>query len=849
MFGSRLAGCVAAVLAFSAVGADVRTVMFSSQGPDVPHAGIAVEMFKGRLVARAPGLVFKEIDESPSAGEMLVRIQPYLRPENSPGPEGYEIVVWKTETGGVLVDIAGNDRLGAMFGLGALYRRIALTEGGITVSPFRERSAPRYALRCANQAVWRNMDEWMRTATQARRWKRHERTAYLEELLLLGQNAIFHGGAPAVDFERYDERTGNGFNRMVPDLADHYGVKYVFACPANGLPPAGIKPEDRALLFGFRSHAHVCPSRPEARSRLVSAQEIIARHVPRLDYVMILPGDMAGCECDACRPWDMTYYGLAVEMATAIHRHKPQARVLFSNQEFQIDQNKRFFERYRKDQNAELSGYVYGPCSSENSFYLYLQPNWEYERFPGCFPASTFLKSRLKYLKPGDDVLAYVDIGHWKASQTAQSEIDPCWTEVYERRTFNVRPRRLGRAWREVMPYMNLAVGYSESIFDDFAKFFSLRLLWNPDLTDREIVREYAMLYAGENVADDLTDAIFLHERNVEGTMAERMDDITRCHELVEDVWRRMTAPYRRNNWRVLLFRQRAALDAYVAKRLQCQRGLIDRICAELYRTQAVPAADAIDKWIAEIDASMRPRHLEPLWKLALDTDDEIDKIAAIRLVTLRRFFARPDQAGAGWLAAQLRKMKGPDAASVMRETVGYARVGVSEFYDNCGTPGEMPHFDRKSGQPYRGAGRMDSASRPSQRSYCYSSRALEGVLFSYEGLDTGTPYRVTFTYPNPDGQMFALNSPNEFDVFVDGRQVGHCVPSVMHFVNVTATDRTAERRLLSPPDAPKEPFQRFEFDIPAGVTADGRLSLQFKPTPGRGVSTCISEIWLRKRK
>lgn len=787
---------------------------------------LATEMFQRRLSVRAQRVTFDEKgNDSPGPDEMSVLVSPYLSAARSPGTEGYVIDVRQASSGGIVAKVAGSDRLGLMFGLGALYRRINLLEDGVDVPIFGERSAPRYELRSVNQGVLKNVDDRVRISTKARKWTRAEAEGYQEELFLLGQNGITHGWGGSVPLVLGRHKgMKRSVNNFVPELAEKYGVKYVLTCSINGLGKVNMKEPWRAELFREKSAILACPSNPDARSAIVDARKIAAQHAPRIDYAMLLPGDVAGCDCAACHPWELTYYDLAVEIASAIHRFHPLAKVFVSNQEFQMDQNARFFTNYRLRQNPELSGYAYGPGSSENSFYGYVKPNRAYERFPGCLPGSTFLKSRLKYLSPSDKIVAFMDIGHWIRSQTGLTVVDPSWSETHGRRIFYARPKRLGQVWREVLPYVDLCVGYSESILDDFAKFFTLRLLWNPDLTDRMITREYAAMYAGENVADLLTDALFLHEHIVEDLMVERMTEIARCHKMAEEVWQRMSPIYRRGNWRVLLFRQRAALDAWLAGRLAAQKELYGSILASLEKLSGPPDSAAREKWVLQLRASHRPSHLERLLEYVRHMDDKLDQLAGLRSMELHRLLSLPDQIGAGWLASQLEQMKGADAARIWAETIGYDKVARGEFYDNCGTPGSMPHFDPESGEVYYGAGRLERNSRPSQRSYCFSGKALEGVRFTYEGLDKTVPYCVTFTYPNIKGPTFAMNSPNEFDVFADGVPIGHCVPS-------------------------GDSYKRFRFSIPRQVTEDGRLILQFRPTAGRGVSTCISEVWIMKDK
>ncbi len=808
-----------------------------------------VEVFLRRMEARIPGL--KE-SAGGKAGELLVKIQPCFHSGKSPGPEGYRLRITKASSGGMTAEVTGADNRGILFGLGALYRKSIPGTRGFRLPEVDETSAPRYELRSVNNPIRTNMDGGMTAETGARKWSNDEAASYQEELFLHGQNGITHGwGAEVpVTLSAYDGRK-RGVSLWAAEFAHRYGMKYVLSNSINGLGRRNMKWEWRALLFGYRSWQHGCPSIPEVRRMLVAIREIAAKNIGEIDAVMLLPGDVAGCHCAKCTPWELTYYELAGEMAQAIHKYHPNAKIFLSNQEFKSEQNIRFFERLRQDRSTEFAGFVYGPGSSENSFYGYVKPNPVYERYPGVYPGSTFLKSRLNYLAPGQRVIGFMDIGHWKRSQTGISPLDPAWSEVYERRSFNARPVRLGRIWREVLPYIEYGIGYSESLFDDFSKFFTLRLLWNPDLSERQITWEYAAFYCGENVAELLTDALFLHERNVEQSMLANGENILKCHRMVEEAYRKMAVAYRRNNWRFDLFRQRAAFDAWLWTRMDSQKRAYDQTLERLAGKE--PGPDDIRQMIAKLEVAGKIPALKPYYTIMQQTDDALDAAAGLRSVALRRLNDRPDQVGVGWLIARLKEIAAaPDATTARKlrdAVVNYDRIGELEYYDNCGTPGEMPHFDLKSGECYYGTGRMTADSRPSQRSYNYTSEALEGLRFVYPEVDPKAAYKVEFTYPNPTGVTFALNSPNEFEVYANGRLLGRGIPNNMFYVNPTSREPGQERRLLSPADVKPEAFTRFAFDIPQEVTASGgEVVIQFRKVPGRAISTCVSEIWLRKR-
>ncbi len=789
-----------------------------------------IEVFASHLVKRSPGVTVvtgSEAKNAPGTGVLTIRLCIGFAPEQSPGEEGYEIDIASAGPG-CLATIRGADARGILFGLGRLLRETELTAGGFRLPYFRDKTAPRYAVRGANQNYMDKIDGAVARRTKARAWSREEAIFYLEELFLQGQNIYLHGWgtSSSVTEKNYDpsQKIIRGVNLNYANLARDYGMMYFLGNAVNGIGADNMKNDSwRAIVHREPNKALACPSNPEARAAILRIRDIYFKHIPRLDYVMLQPADVAGCECAKCAPWPETYYRLCVEIAAIIHRYHPQCKVMISNQEFSIEDNRRFFDLMRRENSPGVNGYVYAPGCSENSSYGYVVPDPDWMRYPGVYPASTFLKSRLKYLNPEQQVMAMMDIGHWNRVQNSVPRIDPVFSEIYPRRTFNVRPRAITQAWREVFPYSDQLIGYSETILDDFEKYLSLRLAWDPDLDARTIVREYYTYYCGPGAGAILADAVFLGERNYELPVAGNEKNIRRFYDSVEKAWSIMPECYRRDNWRMLALRQRAATDLYLVLRVAAQQKAYDAAIREVAglkvsRERLTALADALE--------FKESPELVKLHEAIIGFDNETDRIIGVRCLSVGKI-GTADNVGVGYLAAGLRRaaaLSGDgERARELAALVNYDRVGPGEFYDNCGTPDRQPHFDFSSGELYYGTGIWPEASRPSQRYYNYTAMRQPGLRFRYRGLDQKAAYRVEVVYPNPKGVSFALNSPNVFEVYADGERIGEGRPS-------------------------GEGFDRFAFDIPAGLTSDGALDIEIRKKAGEAVCTCISEIWIRKR-
>ncbi len=746
------------------------------------------------------------------------------------GPEGFALdIIAPDNKSGQRVMLAGVDSRGVLFGLGRILHMIQLANNGIySLRVCSIRTSPRFAVRSGGGNLRQNIDGKVRRKTGARKWTKEEGIRYFESLILNGENTFMYGWGTSVpvSLDRYDEKTHKGVSTWRSELAKRYGVDFLVANSINGIGRNNMKkPEWRATLFGRKHSSLVCPSIPDARKALLRVKEIYFKHCPKLDYIVFLPADVAGCECKKCQPWSMTYYNLLLQMASLVHKYHPAAKVYFANQGFTIADNEKFFMRIHNENPRDVNGYCYAPGGSENSTYGYLKINKKWNIYPGRYPKSSFLKSRLFYLHPGQSVMAIEDISHWKRAENGLPYIDPVLSEVYHRRTFNARPMWYKAVWERILPYCDAVCGYSEGIFDDFNKFLTLRLAWNPDLSAKEIAQEYYNYYCGTEAGKILAEAVFLGEQNYALPVRKNAACIEKFYDMVKQANRIMPRVYRRNNWRFLMLYERATIDLYLLRKLQSAEKLYNRVLLKLRRSDESKLNETL-AWVKrELDSGYETAEMRSLKAEAKQIDDELNCIAAIRFDAILKM-DNVDSVGINWLSSLVKKaMKQKDVnkkRAIIDEILNYDVVGKGEFYDNCGTLDGQPHFNFKSGELYYGTGHWSKDSRPSQRYYDYSFEAQDGLEFDYTGLDKAAHYKITVIYPNPKGVSFAFNSPNEFEIYADGVKLGRAVPT-------------------------GKGFDKFSFVIPYAVTKDGQMKIQFRKVPGRARCTCISEIWIRK--
>ena len=756
---------------------------------------------------------------------------PPLSPE-FPGSEGFAAAIaTDKKTGAATAYIAGVDERGVLYGLGWLLWQTRITPQGITlpeeVSPII--TAPRLRLRSANGNERQAMDAGSARLTGARRWKHQEGVELIKDQWLLGANQYFQGWGSSVPVEinKYNPETGAGVSTVRSQLADDYGIDYAINNSINGINRGNMKSGWEALDAGALHNANVCVSNPQARAFLLDIKEKFFRHAPRIDRIVFNASDVAGCDCPKCAPWVKTYWDLCNELAQRLHKYHPEAKVHFTNQDFQTQDNRWFFEKVMKEQPSWLGGYAMAPGGNEGRSYGGVIPDRRWWTYGGLFPVQNFLRSRLRYLAPQYEVIAFPDISHWKRAEYGLPYIDPILSEVYHRRTFNARPVYYHRVITSYMPYVDGILGYSEGNYDDFNKFLLLRLAWNPDLTPYQLAREYYAYHVGEAAADLLAQAAIQGEKNYELPVLKNKVGIQNVYNLTTQARKLIPENVLKKDWRYAMLAQRAATDLYLFERQSRFDQTYRQIIEQLAQKTTISAAQ-IEKFVKELEQVWKETALETKLRTEAEALDlATDQWAGVRSSALK-VIKDYDGVGIGWLSARLKEaaiIKDDELRmQKISDIANYDRVGANEFYENGGTLDGQPHFDFSSGELYYGTGSIAADSRPSQRTYNYSTEHQEGLRYRFSGLDANSDYELSFVYGNPGGVSFSANSDNAYAVRFNGETLLQETPS-------------------------GKTYEVIHVRVPARLFPKGEALLEFVKDGKSSRSTCISEVWLRKMK
>lgn len=352
---------------------------------------------------------------------------------------------------------------------------------------------------------------------------RYER--YILDLALFGANAIENipfqddKPAPLMPLPRQE------MNRRISEICQAYDLEYWVWTPAT---------------FSLDDAAQ--------RAEELDRHEALYAACPTLSGVFFPGGDPGDNPPERVIPF-------LEDLATRLEKYHPDARVWLSLQGYRAEWVDAVYAWIERDHPAWLGGLVGGPSS----------------------PPLAELRARLpKEYRLRD----YPDITHTVRCQYPVPWWDPAFALTLGREPINPRPLFYADVHRQTARFTDGFIAYSDGIHDDVNKAVYSALAWDPSLTPREILRQYARLFFGPDTADAVADGILALERNWEGPLAENGSVATTAA-----YWRQLNRqfPSLCENWRWNCLLLRAEYDEWTRKRLLYEQSLEARAMDVLY--------------------------------------------------------------------------------------------------------------------------------------------------------------------------------------------------------------------------------------------------------------------------
>lgn len=464
-----------------------------------------------------------------------------------PFAEGYAVKSLLIDGKPTILALAADDR-GALYAAGEIIRRARVREGRIAFEAFDISTAPAYRFRGFSPSQGGSMMKH----TGARGWTEVEHQERLFDSILAGANTFYAGRN---EDDNYRQLKSLGLMTVTDARPNNYYEKFPEAWRAG-------KRES------WEGDTWICPSIPEARAALLKQwRDDFAQRADH-DIMRFYSGDPGGCKDDRCEPWGKTWVELCAEMAAIWHETHPDSKIFIANQDLDNRGDQLIFDYLQAEPRTWLYALCYAPGTNAMSPYFRNELREDLFEYPGDGWVNRYLSHTLHQLPPQQKIVHFSDITHWISAQFAVANPDVYIQKSFGRRTFHARPRAYYRIFHQIMPFSEGDIIYSEGHHDEFHQYMWARLLWNPDISLDELLKEYCTLYFGEEAAAPMAEALLQLELNLETPLAENTG-IQRYFDLVVEGGNRMSPEFMKNNYRWLLHRQKASLDCYVQLRLQ----------------------------------------------------------------------------------------------------------------------------------------------------------------------------------------------------------------------------------------------------------------------------------------
>lgn len=780
------------------------------------------------------------------AGEFhRLRIPPLTNP--APGPEGF-LLRWVTPN---TLIAAGISPRATLYAAGELLRQTDIRAAAFALpDQLNIRTAPAFEIRgtqFGQSGVALNKGK-------VRPWTHAELRRAILDFALAGLNTIEVSNSTNPTDPRYA-------------IAREFDLKTLVHYSAN----AGQGPPEWAAIESIGRPGYLCPSVPAARRALLAQCENTFRKALPVDYVRFVGGDGGGCECDRCKPYGARYIRLCEDMAAIIKSFHPATQFFATNQKFSNEDDKAIFEYLREKPRPWLRAFAYGPGSDAMSWQPGHRQNHRMDLFtyPGFGPFDRYLKEILHQLPPGNDIVFFNELTHWRYSQNGYAQAppradrdgnrpphwndflyrrhpDPALTMVYDRLTFFAWPRYYHWLFRETMRYGIGDVTHSSGTQDHFNQWMWQRLLWAPQTSLDAAVNEYARVWFGPEAAPLMAQALYELESYLAydpATPITRKTAIDSFYAHVRDAGLKMPPTRMKSNWLWREFMQKAAIDRWVQLRVRqqtAQQQLVEQLIAAAQSDHTIDAAMAALRPGPESPEMLRLR------AKATRLGEESNALNGVRSEGL--FNLDHDFLGLGWLRRQLQRARaaqGPARAELLRMITHYEDPGPGGFYDDLGTldraPNAIAGYPYDFGQPFVPE-MLSESNRPSQRTLHFTQDEDQGVTLHYRNLDPAARYRIRFTLVRPWYQDRYRARMNQ------------------HSQTIYAGNTVLARDV----ELPERESDFFIYDIPPAAITNNELIIRFERAPdvahgprtdreiwrnSGGWGTLVAEAWLLKER
>lgn len=766
-------------------------------------------------IARLTGLELQVSDLLPESGEAIIlvqkgspgRLNPSLIDEinqgDSPGAEGYQLIITGDETRPVIV-VAGADDRGVLYGVGRLLRNLLLEPGKIEIKPgFKGGSyTPALSIRGTHLS-------YTDQSTTYDAWTNQQFEQYLSELAWFGVNTLslnapWLGRRPFSPL--YKEEPADMLLKAA-GAANRLGL-------GVWLDLAGLHTvQDGAVeALGAQEWAEL--------ERLLPQLSGLVGLVVRADTV-------DGAE----------------RLAGLLGRLQPGGGIWLAFSPEESGEDPLLTQLLGLSaQPAWLAGVIVTGNESPEQL-IWLQTQCQDQSLP---------------------VILYADITHSGESIFPVADGDPLLARFYGRAGIQPRPQAMAHAHSSYLPAIQGSVTYSEGVHDDLNKFVWADQDWQPGREVCDTVEEYSTVLISTAYRKPLTEGWISLEQNWHGQLNDNTS-IDDTYLLWSDLHRlALEEGELRDNYRYQLGRIRALGDYYVKRKALYELELEQRAWTILADYPRLGADEALRRSREQLNLYRNEPVLPELANELLDLAESLFWACGLQLTTSGQN-GQSWQSGAylnvvreplnhyRWLAQEylrvLQLQEEADKHTAVEALLAYVSVDTNPevlYYrlgsqrgfalvanpvdwqaDPAGRSGAFPSANYKLlDQALAKQGWYDAASVPPGWTSSAATRCGTPLHVMIPGLSPSASYTLQVAYPytkgeQPDTALFTAEDT---------------------LLEVLEQESTPVQRQAADSLSTSKDFPYAAYDLPQEAYADGTLRLCWQPLHPSG-TVAVSEV------
>ena len=281
---------------------------------------------------------------------------------------------------------------------------------------------------------------------------------------------------------------------------------------------------------------------------------------PKLDGVFFPGGDPGSNHPKHVMPFLKAISG-------ELKKYHPEAGMWISLQGFSDEEVNYFYEYLEKNKPDWLAGVVSGPSSPDMANTRYRLPKQYKHRH-------------------------YPDLTHTVRCQYPTENWDQAFALTEGREVSNPQPAYYAKIHNRFAPLTDGFLSYSDGVHDDVNKVIWSQMSWDPTKDARDVMVEYARLFFGHAISEQVADGILALERNWVGPVEENGGIETNLA-----FWKNLENQNLglKLNWRWQQLIMRAYYDTYVKRRKVYEQKLERQANAVLEKASEIGALKSME--------------------------------------------------------------------------------------------------------------------------------------------------------------------------------------------------------------------------------------------------------------